>query len=56
MEYILYGVVVAFGVGIFLNLVAISLPIGIFGGIVVGFLYGIRNYFSSLMEEIRLRK
>ena len=52
----LYIVVVLFLLGLFLNLIGISLLIGTFGGIFVGIYKGFKNYFTSLVEEIRLRK
>lgn len=52
----LYLALIVLCLGVFLNLVWISLAIGGAIGIVVGLIYGFGNYFSSLIEEIRLRK
>lgn len=53
---LLYIAAVAICLWLFLNLTAGSLMVGAIGGIVVGLFYGFKNYFSSLIEEIKLRK
>lgn len=53
---VLYIVAVVFFLGLFLNLIAGSLMVGAIGGVGVGLFYGFKNYFSSLIEEIKLRK
>lgn len=53
---LLYLFLVIVFIGLFLVLIGGSLVVGIVGGIGVGVFYGFKNYFSSLAEEIRLRK
>ena len=53
---ILYIAAVLFCLGLFLHLIGISLLIGTVGGVFVGIFYGCKNYFGSLIEEIKLRK
>ncbi len=53
---VLYIAAVVFCLGLFLNLIAGSLMVGAIGGVGVGLFYGFKNYFSSLIEEIKLRK
>ena len=51
-----YIAIVVFCIWLFFNLIWISLLVGAVGGLGVGLFYGFKNYFSSLIEEIKLRK
>lgn len=53
---VLYIAAVIFCLWLFLSLISVSLTIGAVGGVAVGLFYGFKNYFSSLIEEIKLRK
>ena len=53
---VLYLAAVLLCIGLFLLLIKWSMMIGAVGGVGVGIFFGFKNYFSSLIEEIKLRK
>lgn len=52
----LYIAFIVLCIGLFLFLIQASLFVGAVGGVGVGIWNGFKNYFSSLAEEIKLRK
>ena len=53
---VLYIALLVFCIGLFLFLLGGSLFVGAVGGFFIGMFMGVKNYFSALAENLKLRK
>ena len=56
LAIILYIIFMILCIGIFLFLLGGSLFVGAIGGFVIGVFKGLRNYFSALVSNVKLRR